>query len=173
MATPGRRRGTNFTQREEAFLTNAVKMYASAIESRKTDADNNIIRNDAWDRVCNIYNQTSGEKFRDVAILKNKYKNMKKSTAKNLADEKKHIYKTGGGPPKEYTFSQTDRDIIEISGEQMTGQVSEIDAVYMTPISVEQIVPHEEDDLDMIHLGEYSKVASKRYNALPVGFRKT
>ncbi|CAH1107025.1 unnamed protein product [Psylliodes chrysocephalus] len=131
IATPTRKklkRSHNFTACEVALLIAHVKERTSEIECRKSDTDTNKIKNEAWAHVCQKFNAHSKQSiYRDVDVLKNKYNNEKKKAKKKYADEKRHLYGTGGGPPEIIQESTIDKDIAEIIGTQMTGFPSKYD----------------------------------------------
>lgn len=111
---------------EEIVLKNLVRKHKDAIESKKTDAETNKIKNDAWEKVTQEFNAVSGEVYRDVKSLRNKYDNMKKRT--HLLMEGKRLFNgIPGGPPTEITISDED-SISEMTGIQLTGLTSYYDS---------------------------------------------
>lgn len=67
---------------------------------------------------------------RDTKILKSKYENLKKQTKRKLADEKRYVMGTGGGPPiKHQIYQRQILKIKDIVGDLvLSGQVSKFDS---------------------------------------------
>ncbi|KAF5284615.1 hypothetical protein FQA39_LY16973 [Lamprigera yunnana] len=81
-------RAENFMQKEELFLLRVVKLKATEIESKKTDANNLKIKSDAWAQVTAMFNCHSGEPHRDTDALRNKYNNIRKRAKAKFSEEK-------------------------------------------------------------------------------------
>ncbi|KAF5291358.1 hypothetical protein FQA39_LY03509 [Lamprigera yunnana] len=65
-----------------------VKLKATDIESKKTDANNLKIKSDAWAQVTTMFNCHSGKPHRDTDMLRNKYNNIKKRVEAKFSEEK-------------------------------------------------------------------------------------
>lgn len=123
-----KRRTLNFSSKEDNVLLALIKeKYASQIENKKTDSNANKSKAEAWIQLAKEFNSCCGDNYRDAKVLQNKYLNMKKRSKKRFAEEKKYLYGTGGGPPRNDTITDIDTDIKEIIGPQMTGLISEFD----------------------------------------------
>lgn len=121
MEKKGIKRATNFTAVEETLLVQLVKKYVKEIECCQTDTNTNKIRSDAWRKIGTEFNSKSLENYRDVLVLKNKYGNLKKRSKKNFAEQRKSLYKTGGGKMEPFVETELDNDMRVIIGAQMTG----------------------------------------------------
>lgn len=127
MEKSNKKRSTNFSSKEENILISLVKKFKDQIECKRSDTNTNKIKLNAWKRVTNEFNSISGENYRHLEVLRNKYDNLKKRSKQKFADEKSFLKKTGGGPSKDFYFDDTDKEIKEIIGTQMTGLQSEFD----------------------------------------------
>lgn len=137
MGNSNKKRSTNFSSREESILISLVKKFKEQIECKKSDTNTNKIKLNAWKRVTNDFNSISGENYRHLQILRNKYENVKKQSKQKFADEKSFLKKTGGGPPKDFNFDDTDKEMKEIIGTQMTGLQSEFDDDHDVMVSLQ------------------------------------
>ncbi|CAG9773218.1 unnamed protein product [Ceutorhynchus assimilis] len=120
-------RATNFSAREENVLINLVKKYKNAVECKKSDTDNNRIKAEAWQKIYTEFNNILGDPHRTTKVLKNKYENIKKRAKQKFADNKKYVIGTGGGPFKDLVIADTESDLHEILGTQLTGGTSKFD----------------------------------------------
>ncbi|XP_050497771.1 uncharacterized protein LOC126883292 isoform X2 [Diabrotica virgifera virgifera] len=121
------KRVTNFSKNEETLLLDLVLKYKDILECKKTDTSNNKIKWEVWMQLTKEFNSVSGETTRDVKGLKNKYENIKKRTKQKFAGIKKYASGTGGGPPQNPVFTNTDEALHEIIGPQITGTQSSYD----------------------------------------------
>ncbi|KAI4469096.1 hypothetical protein MML48_2g00005915 [Holotrichia oblita] len=96
------KRSNNFSNSEGCrLLIELVEKNKDIIECKRTDTDNNRKKTDTWKAIENEFNSLSGQTFRDVKVLKNKYENIKKRTKKKVSDNKINIMGTGGGPSQD------------------------------------------------------------------------
>lgn len=84
----GKKRVANFTTSEEELLPCIVTRNADVLESKKTDATSNSMKNQTWAVVEKEYNAASGGVFRSWIVLKKKYENLKKSTRRSCPTTK-------------------------------------------------------------------------------------
>lgn len=89
-------RQANFSPKEEEILLKIIEEKRHTIENKKTDAVTWEQKSKTWDEVGELFEALSGTK-RPVKNLRDKYENMKKKIKKELANEKKEIFLTGGG----------------------------------------------------------------------------
>ncbi|CAH0548575.1 unnamed protein product [Brassicogethes aeneus] len=122
-----KKRSRNFSCREESVLLSLVKEKKNRIECKKTDMNNNKIKEKAWLEVAEEFNGICGETFRDVKVLRSKYENIKKRTKQKVADQKFLVKGTGGGPGKMFEYSNVENATIEIAGTQIIGTESNFD----------------------------------------------
>ncbi|KAJ8933314.1 hypothetical protein NQ318_017870 [Aromia moschata] len=102
MSIENKRRVPNFTPSEKAHLMKIVASnFASVLEDKKTDSEER-----AWKSVEKAFNASSSSSIYLTALsLKKCYENRKKELKKTLADEKRAVTLTGGGPPpKDFTI---------------------------------------------------------------------
>ncbi|XP_074035390.1 uncharacterized protein [Leptinotarsa decemlineata] len=126
MEDSNKKRSANFTSKEEHILISLVLKFKEQIECR-SDTNTNKLKLNAWKRVTNEFNSISGENYRQLQVLKNKYENIKKRSKQKFAAEKSFLKKTGGGPPEDFHVDDIDNAIKQIIGTQMTGLQSEFD----------------------------------------------
>ncbi|KAI4457563.1 hypothetical protein MML48_7g00015983 [Holotrichia oblita] len=133
-------RSTNFSCKEEHLLTSLVKKYKNDVECKRSDTNTSQIKKQAWKKIEEEFNASSGEIYRSVEVLRNKYENIKKRTKKKLSDQKKDIFGTGGGPSEGIIISGVEKDIEDILGTQLTGLPSEFDNDVSQPIIISNIL---------------------------------
>ncbi|XP_017484753.1 PREDICTED: uncharacterized protein LOC108373392 [Rhagoletis zephyria] len=63
--------------------------------------------------------------------LREKYENLKRKARKSLAEERREMYKTGGGQFRSYTDSNTDR-LAALMGQSATGLSNSFDSDVIT-----------------------------------------
>lgn len=111
------KRSKNFKQSEIELLLNLVSEVKNVLECKKTDHVSQREKDDAWRKIEEKFNQQSGVYYREWKTLKMKYENLKKSSKKAWADEKKYVCGTGGGPNLPGIITQTDIKVKEIVGD--------------------------------------------------------
>ena len=121
-----RERAPNFNKDEEEILVSLVKQYAKVVENKKTDAVMWQQKKEAWDKLAVDFEKFSGVK-RSAKNLKDKYENLKKKAKKELADEKKETYATGGGT-RNIRVSRISEDISSILGVAGKGLENKFDS---------------------------------------------
>lgn len=120
-------RTPNFSNQEECTLVRLVKNYRDVIECKKTDSEANLQKKATWKQIASIFNASGAGTYRDENTLQRKYQNLKKSTKKKFAEEKRAITATGGGKPPNVEISQIENDIKEMLGYQIVGRESAFD----------------------------------------------
>lgn len=135
-----KRRELNFSAKEEQILTCLVKKYSIILENKKTDSDMNKKKHALWVILCKEFNGQSGDTYRSIDALKNKYLNLKRSAKKKFSEEKRKLYETGGGPLVKVPDSIVDVDIREILASQMTGFDSQFDSDRPGMLSEENVI---------------------------------
>ncbi|KAJ8933889.1 hypothetical protein NQ318_001682 [Aromia moschata] len=101
MSIENKRRVPNFTPSEKAHLMQIIASnFASVLEDKKTDRASSFRKEEAWKSVEKAFNASSSSSiYRTALSLKKCYENRKKELRKTLADEKRAVTLTGGGPP--------------------------------------------------------------------------
>lgn len=83
-----KKRGANFTSRENQILLGLISKYKHIIENKKTDA------------VSTQFNTACPEFVnRSTESLKKYFDNKKREVRKKISEERKEVLLTGGGPP--------------------------------------------------------------------------
>lgn len=128
MSETKRPRKANFSESEEIALATAVKDRQLVLFGRfEGDKVTKSAKDKAWIEVKDLVNATGGN-GRDVAEIKQKYKNFKSSAKKVLSENRQQMIKTGGGKAKikELTESQS-LMVSTIPPESISGIVGGID----------------------------------------------
>lgn len=116
------KRAPNFSKCEEQLLVSLVEKYKNIIESKKSNVLTWKDKEKAWSRIEIEFNsKNSGNAFRSVKNLKEKYNNLKKCTKRKFALEKMNVTKTGGGAFTPTAVTDVELAIKEILGEQVSG----------------------------------------------------
>ncbi|KAJ8915275.1 hypothetical protein NQ315_014783 [Exocentrus adspersus] len=112
-----RKRSHNFTSTEKSFLFRLIaEKYAAVLEDKKTDRASVEKRDSAWKRIEIDFNAVNPSNiFRSANILKKFYCNKKKDIRKKIAEEKKDVLLTGGGPPTKIFKPDDEADAILLS----------------------------------------------------------
>lgn len=77
-----------------------VASYKNVIENKQTDAVSSGDKKRIWFEITQKFNAASPNNvFRPTDSLKKYYENLKEDLRKRAGEEKKSLYKTGGGPP--------------------------------------------------------------------------
>ncbi|XP_017465955.1 PREDICTED: uncharacterized protein LOC108358938 [Rhagoletis zephyria] len=109
----------NFTSTEENLLLSLVEQHATILENKRTDAVSWEAQKKAWEQIDSAFEAQMGIR-RGPKNLREKYDNMKRNTRKSLAEERREIYRTGGGQYKPCTDPNTER-IAPLLGQSATG----------------------------------------------------
>ncbi|XP_036317996.1 myb/SANT-like DNA-binding domain-containing protein 3 [Rhagoletis pomonella] len=121
-----RNRLPNFTSGDESPLITLVERYANKIENKRSDAVSWEEKRKAWEEIDLKFESQTGIR-RGPKNLREKYENMKKRTRKNLADEKRELYKTGGGQFQHRPDKNTGR-LATLMGQSATGLENYVDS---------------------------------------------
>ncbi|KAJ8927265.1 hypothetical protein NQ314_020266, partial [Rhamnusium bicolor] len=97
MESGGSKRARNFTDMERNLLFDLVMEQMHIIENKKTDATTIRHKNEAWAQLTQKYNSNCQTGPRNQKQLHALYDILKQKSRKNLHDDKKNSYKTGGG----------------------------------------------------------------------------
>ncbi|XP_050062463.1 uncharacterized protein LOC126552028 [Aphis gossypii] len=122
-----RERQANFTLLEEKSLVELVLKYGSIIENKETDSDIWKKKSETWELIDSAMVVSSGIQ-RGSKALKNKWEKIKRNVKQRLAEEKKEMYKTGGGVVKTFKKIEYFDSIIELLGVSATGLASNFDS---------------------------------------------
>ncbi|XP_018577957.1 myb/SANT-like DNA-binding domain-containing protein 3 [Anoplophora glabripennis] len=122
-----KKRSVNFSAKEEGILISLIKKYRSVIECKLTDSINTTEKSNCWKRIETEFNAINCEIFRSQKVLHKKYDNIKKRAKKKFAEEECYMRTTGGGPPMDVKWTETENSIKEILGSRMEGFPSEFD----------------------------------------------
>lgn len=96
-----RERTVNFTSDEKLLLINIVAKYKDIVENKKTDAVGIREKKIAWEKITEDFNSSGLYCPRSCDSLKRLYENKKKQLRREAGEDKRELYKTGGGlPPK-------------------------------------------------------------------------
>ncbi|KAJ8948262.1 hypothetical protein NQ314_008442 [Rhamnusium bicolor] len=91
------KRSRNFTDYDRNLLFELVIQYKHILENKKTDGTSVKQKNEAWDEITLKYNSSCQTGPRNAKQLHALYDGIKKKARKNLHDDKKNLFKTGGG----------------------------------------------------------------------------
>lgn len=80
------------------------------------------MKKDVWSNIENEFNCQSIESSRTVAVLKNKYDNIKSKVKQQYVDEKLFSRGTGGGPAKLFPISSVANTVGDLLQSKMTGE---------------------------------------------------
>ncbi|KAG5868870.1 hypothetical protein JTB14_033270 [Gonioctena quinquepunctata] len=96
-----KKRAPNFSASEKELLANIISEFKAIIEYKKTDALTWRDTDTAWGKIIDIFNSQNPEGVhRSKDSLRKSYDNLKRALRKDIADEKKELYETGGGLPE-------------------------------------------------------------------------
>nr|CAI5854268.1 unnamed protein product [Callosobruchus analis] len=98
-----KKRGPNYTEKEKSLLLNLVYEFKDSIVWKDKDQ--------AWEKITRLFNSQTTEYPRTKESLRKFYDNVKKYLRKDVARDKREIYKTGGGV-RERNNNDTTRDIL-------------------------------------------------------------
>ncbi|KAK4885753.1 hypothetical protein RN001_002024 [Aquatica leii] len=102
----------NYSEFEKTLLLDIVKEYQHLVENKCTDAVSAKSKNDTWEEISYKFNASSTSGPRTAEQIKNSYRNLKQKVKKEIAasnkenylclkeqkaNDKKELYKTGGG----------------------------------------------------------------------------
>ena len=90
----------NFSDIDKMTLVNLIAENKADIENKNTDAYSNKRKNEAWVKVTEEYNSSSGTK-RSKAQLEGLWKRLKIKARKTISDYQRGLSATGGGPQPE------------------------------------------------------------------------
>ncbi|KAK4872750.1 hypothetical protein RN001_014779 [Aquatica leii] len=109
-------REPNFSSSEKMHLMNIIaNKYALILEDKKTDRASTSEKLKAWQVVEEEFNASStSTTYRDATCLKKCYENRKKELRKSIAQERREILLTGGGPPAKIKRDDTDDVLMSI-----------------------------------------------------------
>ncbi|KAM8718844.1 hypothetical protein ACLKA7_001536 [Drosophila subpalustris] len=125
-----RQRCANFTPEEEAQLVALVKANQSVLENKKSDAITWKQKALGWEKLATEFTSITGVQ-RTVSALKSKYEGLKRKSRTEFAEEKRNLFKTGGGPQSKTCDSAVSEQIIEMIGESATGGENVFDSDYV------------------------------------------
>ncbi|KAJ8952307.1 hypothetical protein NQ314_007563 [Rhamnusium bicolor] len=91
------KRSRNFTDYDRNLLFELVIQYKHVLENKKTDGTSVKQKNEAWDEITLKYNSSCQTGPRNAKQLHALYDGIKKKARKNLHDDKKNLFQTGGG----------------------------------------------------------------------------
>lgn len=94
-----KKRAPNFSAREKSLLLNTVYSFKNIIENKKTNAQSWKEKDEAWEKVTKAFNSQTVEGYpRSKESLRKYYDNIKKMVRRDVANERKELHETGGGP---------------------------------------------------------------------------
>ncbi|KAL7726260.1 hypothetical protein ACLKA6_001664 [Drosophila palustris] len=125
-----RQRCANFTPEEEAELVALVKANQSVLENKKSDAITWKQKALGWEKLATEFTSITGVQC-TVSVLKSKYEGLKRKSRTEFAEEKRNLFKTGGGPQSKTCVSAVSEQIIEMIGESATGGENVFDSDYV------------------------------------------
>lgn len=83
-----RSRAPNFSKEEQLLLIKVMVPYNHIIESKKTDEVKQVVKQETWTRITEIFNANSNRVPRTSENLISCYRNMKSKTKKQHSDAK-------------------------------------------------------------------------------------
>ncbi|XP_044757748.1 uncharacterized protein LOC123315906 isoform X2 [Coccinella septempunctata] len=93
-----RNRCLSFGPEEKVLIANICAKYKGTLENKKTDHISIHKKNSVWDKITAEVNASNNSGiFRSKDVLRRFYENRKREVRKIAAEEKKELYKTGGG----------------------------------------------------------------------------
>ncbi|XP_029348405.1 myb/SANT-like DNA-binding domain-containing protein 3, partial [Acyrthosiphon pisum] len=122
------KRAPNFTQSEIEWLLHYVDKNKNVLECKKSDVNTYGMKIKTWKRIEEEFNASSNGEHRSTQVLRKKWENVKKRAKEKAAEEKHEIITTGGGRASSTKFSDEEKRVIEIIGEeQVSGSRFEFD----------------------------------------------
>lgn len=110
-----KKRAPNFSSKEKNALLNIIYNFKSIIECKKTDAVTWRQKDEAWEKITSNFNaQLPDGCSRSKDSLRKLYDNLKKNARKTVAEEKKDMFKTGGGTPDTGPVDLTTELVLDI-----------------------------------------------------------
>ena len=124
----------NFTEEENLLLAEIVASKKSILENKKSGAITNKQKEKAWVDLAQEFNALNSRNLnRSAEILRNKWRNIKKTSTKNYSNNKKSFKNTGGGSPEQFLEgTPVDALVHDVIGERMTGLPSVCDSDVVT-----------------------------------------
>lgn len=96
--TSARKSAPRFTEEEKSILVGLVNKYKQILEYKKTDVASINKKAETWIELAKQFNSNHGVTSRDPKQLKKCWGNMKQKWKEQRAEEKREVFKTGGGP---------------------------------------------------------------------------
>ncbi|KAF6214014.1 hypothetical protein GE061_011743 [Apolygus lucorum] len=127
METNSKKRAPNFSSTEKHILAEMVAEEATIIETKSVNTVSRAEKQEAWQRVADRYNATSGYSPRSSESLKIAWENMKKTARKAASEQKKEFYLTGGGSQNGPRLTSIDEAVLSIITASTTGLHNEFD----------------------------------------------
>ncbi|XP_071052990.1 uncharacterized protein [Onthophagus taurus] len=137
-----RMRSLNYSCREKEVLLSIVSSYKNIVENRKTDCVSAEQKLSIWKVIADEFNsQSPNSCYRSVDSLKKYYENQKKILRKKVAEERKHIYTTGGG--KQFTIIEPDDGLLLslVNKKTLYGFQNEFDSDFIQNVEEHPIDP--------------------------------
>lgn len=106
-----KKKRVNFTVEERQLLIKLVEKFKQTVENKRTNGVTPKEKDQAWEKLSFEFNSEGVNIFRSKDQLKKFWANVKQTERANAAEEKKSIFKTGGGsglsqnPPDETVLS--------------------------------------------------------------------
>jgi hypothetical protein len=123
------KRAKNFKEIEINYLLSLVMCHKDVIENKRTDQSSFKDKERAWKEIEEDFNRHREVYYRDAKTLRKKYENLKKSSKRKWADEKKYVMGTGGGPVNPIEITSTDVKVRELLGDlTVMGEKSKFDS---------------------------------------------
>lgn len=120
------KRAANFTQSEVDLLIDIVLKFKHIIENKQTDATTWKDKNQAWEKITEEFNASSGNYPRSLKTLRAKYDMVKKGIRKKCSVLKMEQNKTGGGQCPT-TLTAGEEKILSLTPNTMVGLLSRFD----------------------------------------------
>lgn len=108
------KRTANFNELEVAGLIDTVIKYKNILENKESSAVMWKEKEYAWEKVASQFNSTVALIPRTAKVLKLKYENIKRDLKKKEAENKKELYRTGGGPKKHKDLTDYEEKLLAI-----------------------------------------------------------
>uniref|UniRef100_A0A146LYD6 Regulatory protein zeste n=1 Tax=Lygus hesperus TaxID=30085 RepID=A0A146LYD6_LYGHE len=122
-----KKRAPNFTSHEKSLLVEIVRKYSAVVECKTTNNVSRTEKNEAWSRLADEYNSTSGCEFRTADNLRGAWDNLKKAARRTANQVKKEFNRTGGGSSRAPPLTSVDEAVLSVIGVSATGLENEFD----------------------------------------------
>ena len=128
--TDSKKKGKNWSQKEENLLIDLVSDKKSIIESKATNRTfkNLNIKNQTWKDIEGLFNNNLGVNHRSLDQLKSKWDNLKTSAKKRNDALKRHLNTTGAPPDPKLHLTPKEEKILGVMSAALDPIKNEFDS---------------------------------------------